>query len=73
MNLAVVALAVGLIFISGFWQWLIIQVIVTSVSGTCWPWLFYVQHQFEDAYWERGENWDYTDATMPPAMPSPTR
>jgi omega-6 fatty acid desaturase (delta-12 desaturase) len=27
-------------------------------------WLFYVQHQFEDAYWERRENWDYTAAAL---------
>jgi omega-6 fatty acid desaturase (delta-12 desaturase) len=24
----------------------------------------YVQHQFEDAYWERGEDWDYVAAAM---------
>jgi len=64
MNLAVVALAAGLISIFGFWPWLIIQVIVTSISGTCGVWLFYVQHQFEDAYWERSEDWDYTAAAM---------
>ena len=22
-------------------------------------WLFYVQHQFEDVYWERENKWDY--------------
>jgi omega-6 fatty acid desaturase (delta-12 desaturase) len=27
-------------------------------------WLFYVQHQFEDAYWERGGNWDYAEAAL---------
>ena len=27
-------------------------------------WLFYVQHQFEDAYWERGDQWDYTAAAL---------
>ena len=26
--------------------------------------MFYVQHQFEDAYWERGDNWDYTAAAL---------
>ena len=23
-----------------------------------------MQHQFEDAYWERGDNWDYTAAAL---------
>jgi omega-6 fatty acid desaturase (delta-12 desaturase) len=27
-------------------------------------WLFYIQHQFEDAYWERGEQWDYSAAAL---------
>ncbi|HRX86373.1 MAG TPA: fatty acid desaturase, partial [Phycisphaerae bacterium] len=26
--------------------------------------LFYVQHQFEDAYWERGAAWDRTAACL---------
>ena len=32
-----------------------------AVAGSAGVWLFYVQHQFEDVYWERGEDWDYTD------------
>jgi omega-6 fatty acid desaturase (delta-12 desaturase) len=27
-------------------------------------WLFYVQHQFEEAYWERGREWDYATAAI---------
>ena len=30
----------------------------------CGFWLFYVQHQYENAYWEQSENWDYTDAAL---------
>lgn len=26
--------------------------------------LFYVQHQFEEAYWERGRSWDYATAAV---------
>jgi len=26
--------------------------------------LFYVQHQFEEAYWERGQQWDYATAAI---------
>jgi len=26
--------------------------------------LFYVQHQFDGVYWERGEDWDYTAAAL---------
>jgi omega-6 fatty acid desaturase (delta-12 desaturase) len=27
-------------------------------------WLFYVQHQFEDAYWAPHEQWDYVEAAL---------
>jgi len=27
-------------------------------------WLFYVQHQFEDTYWQDNENWDYATAAI---------
>jgi omega-6 fatty acid desaturase (delta-12 desaturase) len=27
-------------------------------------WLFYVQHQFEDAYWEDADSWSYADAAL---------
>ena len=64
MNLAVAALATGLILIYGFLPWLILQLTVTAVSGACGVWLFYVQHQFEDVYWERGGDWDYTSAAL---------
>ena len=34
------------------------------VAGAGGIWLFYIQHQFEDAYWERDEEWDYTAAAL---------
>ncbi|HSH15892.1 MAG TPA: fatty acid desaturase [Verrucomicrobiae bacterium] len=64
MNLAVVCQAAVLISIFGFLPWLIIQLIAMGVAGSGGIWMFYVQHQFEDAYWERSEDWDYTDAAL---------
>lgn len=64
MNLAVLSMAAGLISIFGFLPWLIIQLTIIAVAGSGGVWLFYVQHQFEDAYWERGEDWDYTAAAL---------
>ena len=34
------------------------------VAGAAGFWLFYVQHQFEDVYWERGADWDYATAAL---------
>ncbi len=64
MNVAVGSVAAVLIAIFGFLPWLFIQLIIIGVAGSCGVWLFYVQHQFEDAYWERGEDWDYTTAAL---------
>jgi len=63
-NLAVGLMAVGLIWIFGLKAYLIIQLTVLMVAGSAGVWLFYVQHQFEGVYWERGENWDYATAAL---------
>lgn len=47
------------------WQavfFLVMQPII--VGGALGLWLFYVQHQFEDAYWERSESWDFETASL---------
>jgi omega-6 fatty acid desaturase (delta-12 desaturase) len=48
----------------GIAAYVMIQLIVMMVAGAAGVWLFYVQHQFEDVYWERGENWSYTAAAL---------
>jgi len=63
-NAVIVLMSAGLISLFGFWPWLTIQVIAIAVAGTGGVWLFYVQHQFEDVYWERGEDWDFTEAAI---------
>jgi omega-6 fatty acid desaturase (delta-12 desaturase) len=64
MNLAILCLVIGLSSIFGVVPYLLIQLTVTMVAGAAGVWLFYVQHQFEDAYWERGDNWDYAAAAL---------
>lgn len=64
MNLALLIQSALLIWAFGWFAWLIIQAIVLAVAGSAGVWLFYVQHQFEDAYWERGDDWDYAEAAL---------
>jgi omega-6 fatty acid desaturase (delta-12 desaturase) len=64
MNLAVACYAAAMMWIFGIKAYLLIQLIVTMVAGAGGVWMFYVQHQFEDAYWERGDNWNYTAAAL---------
>jgi len=34
------------------------------IAGSAGIFLFYVQHQFEDAYWENSDSWSYADAAL---------
>ncbi|HYT61270.1 MAG TPA: fatty acid desaturase [Haliangiales bacterium] len=63
-NLGVGAMAAGLIWLFGLKAFLLIQLTVLMVAGSAGVWLFYVQHQFEGVYWERGDQWDYATAAL---------
>jgi omega-6 fatty acid desaturase (delta-12 desaturase) len=45
-------------------DWLLVQMPAAMLAGIAGVFLFYVQHQFEDAYWETGESWSYADAAL---------
>ena len=64
MDLAILGMATALSMIFGIVPYLVIQLTAMVVAGSAGVWLFYVQHQFEDVYWERGEDWDYTAAAL---------
>lgn len=64
MNAALLAMAAALSVVFGVVDYVIIQSIILMVSGGLGVWLFYVQHQFEGVYWERGDDWDYTAAAL---------
>ena len=63
-NLALAALVTGCSFLIGIKALLLIYVPAFMFSGAAGIWLFYVQHQFDDTYWEGRESWDYADAAM---------
>jgi omega-6 fatty acid desaturase (delta-12 desaturase) len=63
-NLVIVANAAVLSAVFGLQAYLLIQAIIMATAGAVGVWLFYVQHQFEGVYWERGPNWDYTAAAL---------
>jgi acyl-lipid omega-6 desaturase (Delta-12 desaturase) len=63
-NLAIVAMAAGMSLVFGLKAYLLLQLLITATAGAAGLWLFYVQHQFEGVYWERGEDWDYCTAAL---------
>jgi omega-6 fatty acid desaturase (delta-12 desaturase) len=63
-NLTIVLIGTGLIYLFGWKSYLILQVIILMTAGSAGVWLFYVQHQFEDVYWQRNDEWDYSAAAL---------
>src|SRR4051794_39799849 len=52
-NVAVAVTVVGLCLLMGWWQYLIVQWPVAWLASSAGIFVFYVQHQFEDVYWEK--------------------
>lgn len=60
-----IAVVVGLlVWLVGWREFLLIQVPITYFATTIGTWFFFVQHQFEEAYWARGDEWSYEDAAL---------
>ena len=58
-NNAVLALAGCVLALALGWSTvLLVQLPVLLMSGAAGVWLFYVQHQFESAYWARSDVWN---------------
>lgn len=64
MNLAILGVAAALSWVFGIAAYVLIQLVIVMIGGGVGIWMFYVQHQFEDVYWERDGNWDYTAAAL---------
>ncbi len=58
-NVALVAVFGALALALGWRTVLLVHLPIVLVAGALGVWLFYVQHQFEDTYWEHEEAWDF--------------
>jgi omega-6 fatty acid desaturase (delta-12 desaturase) len=63
-NVALVAFIALAIWALGAAQFLLVYVPVLIVASTIGVWLFYVQHQFDGAHWDRDENWSFHEAAL---------
>jgi omega-6 fatty acid desaturase (delta-12 desaturase) len=63
-NAAIVVLYGFLCWAIGWQALLLIQGPIFWISGSIGIWLFYVQHQFEDSYFENEEEWSYVKAAL---------
>lgn len=63
-NLAIASFITVMSLTMGFQSFLLIQLPIIMMAASAGMWLFYVQHQYEDVYWERQENWDLTSSGL---------
>src|SRR5262249_30677537 len=63
-DLALATIIVTLCWLIGWRDFLLMWAPAALLAGAVGIWLFYVQHQFEDTYWQRSEQWSYADAAL---------
>jgi omega-6 fatty acid desaturase (delta-12 desaturase) len=63
-NVAIAGLVVLLIWLVGVGPFLLVHLPMTFLGAAIGVWLFYVQHQFEDTFWERNEGWNFHEAAL---------
>ncbi len=63
-DVVLVVIVGALIWLMGAGDFLLVWAPPALLAGSAGIWLFYVQHQFEDAYWENSGAWTYADAAL---------
>ena len=48
----------------GFKAYVLVQLPIIAIASSVGVFLFYVQHQYENVYWERHEQWSYAEAAL---------
>ncbi|PTE14936.1 fatty acid desaturase [Pseudogemmobacter blasticus] len=62
---AMIGIALGLIlWFGGLLPVLLIFLPTSVIAATIGVWLFYVQHQFEETHWSKGEDWQLHNAAL---------
>ncbi|PID22263.1 fatty acid desaturase [Sporosarcina sp. P3] len=64
INIILVAVYTVLIVAIGWKAFLLIQGTMMFTAGALGIWLFYIQHTFEDSYFEEETDWDYVKAAV---------
>jgi acyl-lipid omega-6 desaturase (Delta-12 desaturase) len=63
-NIALGVAIGALCWVIGWRDYLLVQGPTIMLAGSVGIWLFYVQHQFEDAYWQGTDGWSYANAAL---------
>jgi len=63
-NLGLLAILVVAWFTIGLPTFLMVHLPIVIIAAGTGSWLFFVQHQFEDTYWQPHENWDFNQSAL---------
>jgi acyl-lipid omega-6 desaturase (Delta-12 desaturase) len=63
-NMAIAGLVALFCYTIGWEAFLLVQGPIFLISGSVGVWLFYVQHTFEDSYFEENKDWEYVKAAV---------
>lgn len=63
-NAAIAVVAGVMIYLIGIGPFLLVHLPTVAIAATMGVWLFYVQHQFEDTFWDEKDQWKLHDAAL---------
>ncbi|PKJ52778.1 fatty acid desaturase [Bacillus sp. SN10] len=63
-NIIIVAVVAILCWAIGWQSFLFVHGTIFLIAGSVGIWLFYVQHTFEDSYFEEDKDWEYVKAAV---------
>ena len=63
-NAAIIVVAGLIMYFVGWKPFLMIQLPILMLASSMGVWLFYIQHQFEDAFWEPNPSWTFHEAAL---------
>ena len=64
IDAALVVIVAAFCWLIGWQDLLIVWAPAALLAGSVGIWLFYVQHQFENTYWQRHGEWSYAEAAL---------
>lgn len=63
-NAVLLILCATLIIVFGWQTFLLVHGLTLFIAGSLGIWLFYIQHTYEDSYFEYNSEWDYVKAAV---------
>ena len=63
-NAAIAILVAAAIWLVGVGPFLLVHLPITLLAAAIGVWLFYVQHQFEDTFWDHEGDWSFQEAAL---------